>query len=224
MKKEYEHNRNNNLTELVMIIDRSGSMSGMEDSTIKGYNNLLKEQKAIKGEVLVSTVLFDHEIQVLHDRIPIQKVQYLTARDYQTRGCTALLDAVGGAIRHIVKIHRYTNPKYRPGKTLFVIITDGMENSSRFYTYPQVKQMIDREKNKYGWEFLFLGANIDAARDAGRMGIDADFAVDYCPDARGTQLNYEVLSRAVGSVRMCEAPLSKGWKKRIDADYKKRKK
>lgn len=222
MKKEYEHNRNDNLTELVMIIDRSGSMSGMEDSTIKGYNNLLKEQKAIRGEVLVSTVLFDHEVLVLHDRIPIQKVKYLSSRDYQTRGSTALLDAVGGAIHHIARLHKHTNPKYRPGKTLFVIITDGMENSSRRYTYPQVKQMIDREKRKYGWEFLFLGANIDAARDAGRMGIDADHAVDYCPDARGNALNYEVLCEAVGTVRMSKAPLGRGWKKRIDADYKRR--
>lgn len=223
MKKEYG-SRNNKLTELVMIIDRSGSMSGMEESTIEGYNKLLKEQKAIEGEVLVSTVLFDHEVEVLHDRLPIRKVNYLTHRDYQTRGCTALLDAVGGAIHHIARLHKHTNPKYRPGRTLFVIITDGMENASRRYTYPQVKQMIDKEKEKYDWEFLFLGANIDAARDAGRMGIDADHAVDYHSDARGTQLNYEVLSRAVGSVRMSRAPLSKGWKKDIDADYKRRKK
>ncbi|MBQ3390382.1 MAG: VWA domain-containing protein [Firmicutes bacterium] len=223
MKKEYG-SRNNKLTELVMIIDRSGSMSGMEESTIEGYNKLLKEQKAIEGEVLVSTVLFDHEVEVLHDRLPIRKVNYLTHRDYQTRGCTALLDAVGGAIHHIARLHKHTNPKYRPGRTLFVIITDGMENASRRYTYPQVKQLIDKEKEKYDWEFLFLGANIDAARDAGRMGIDADHAVDYHSDARGTQLNYEVLSRAVGSVRMSRAPLSKGWKKDIDADYKRRKK
>ena len=223
MKKEYG-SRNNKLTELVMIIDRSGSMSGMEESTIEGYNKLLKEQKAIEGEVLVSTVLFDHEVEVLHDRLPIRKVNYLTHRDYQTRGCTALLDAVGGAIHHIARLHKHTNPKYRPGRTLFVIITDGMENASRRYTYPQVKQLIDKEKEKYDWEFLFLGANIDAARDAGRMGIDAYHAVDYHSDARGTQLNYEVLSRAVGSVRMSRAPLSKGWKKDIDADYKRRKK
>ena len=223
MKKEYG-SRNNKLTELVMIIDRSGSMSGMEESTIEGYNKLLKEQKAIEGEVLVSTVLFDHEVEVLHDRLPIRKVNYLTHRDYQTRGCTALLDAVGGAIHHIARLHKHTNPKYRPGRTLFVIITDGMENASRRYTYPQVKQLIDKEKEKYDWEFLFLGANIDAARDAGRMGIDAYHAVDYHSDARGTQLNYEVLSRAVGSVRMSRAPLSKGWKKDIDADYKRRNK
>ena len=223
MKREYEDKRNNELTELVMIIDRSGSMTGMEESTIKGYNKLLKEQKALKGEVLVSTVLFDHEIQVLHDRIPIRKVEYLTNRDYQTRGCTALLDAVGGAIHHIIRIHRHTNPRYRPGRTLFVIITDGLENASRFYTYPQVKNMIDKEKRKYGWEFLFLGANIDAARDAGRMGIDADHAVDYHCDEKGTELNYEVLSKAVGSVRMSDAPLGRDWKEEIDADYRGRK-
>ena len=165
---------NKNLTELVMILDRSGSMSGLERDTIGGYNGMLKKQRETEGEVLVSTVLFDHNIEVLHDRVPLDKVQEMTENDYYVRGSTALLDAVGGAIHHIGNVHKYAREEDRPEKTIFVITTDGMENASRMYSYARVKQMVERQKEKYGWEFLFLGANIDAIATAGRFGISAD--------------------------------------------------
>ncbi len=212
-----------NLTELVFILDRSGSMAGLEADTIGGFNGMLEKQRREPGEALVSTVLFDNESQVLHDRVPLNKVAPLTDRDYTVRGCTALLDAIGGAIHHIGNIHKYARPEDVPEHTLFVITTDGMENASRQYTGDRVRAMIQRQKEQYGWEFLFLGANIDAVQTAGRFGIGADRAVNYHADSQGTQLNYQVLSAAIGAVRASQ-PLDAGWKQRIEEDYEERKK
>ena len=212
-----------NLTELVFILDRSGSMAGLESDTIGGFNSMLEKQRREPGEALVSTVLFDNESQVLHDRVPLDKVAPLTDRDYTVRGCTALLDAIGGAIHHIGNIHKYARPEDVPEHTLFIITTDGMENASRQYTGDRVRAMIQRQKEKYGWEFLFLGANIDAVQTAGRFGIGADRAVNYHADSQGTQLNYQVLSAAIGAVRASQ-PLDAGWKQRIEQDYEERKK
>ena len=213
---------NQNLTELVFILDRSGSMSGLEGDTIGGFNSMIEKQKQEPGFALVSTVLFDGTSTVIHDRVNVQDVQPLTERDYFARGCTALLDAVGGAIHHIGNIHKYAREEDRPAHTLFVITTDGMENASHRYSYSRVKKMIRHEQEKYGWEFLFLGANIDAVETAGRFGIGADRAVNYHCDAEGTALNYEVISEAVACVRS-NAPLGADWKSRIDEDYEARK-
>ena len=210
-----------NLTELVFILDRSGSMGGLEPDTIGGFNAMLTRQKEQEGEANVTTILFDHEVQLLHDRFPLHAVAPLTEKDYYVRGCTALLDAVGGAIHHIGNIHKYARREDVPEKTLFVITTDGYENASRRYSYETVQRMIERQKTKYGWEFLFLGANIDAAKEAARFGISAERAVDYKCDEVGTALNYDVISEAICTVR-ASRPLSPGWKARIDADVKKR--
>ncbi len=210
-----------NLTELVFILDRSGSMAGLEADTIGGFNGMIEKQKRQAGEALVSTVLFDHEAIVLHDRVDVQQVAPMTQRDYTVRGCTALLDAIGGAIHHIGNVHKYARKEDVPEHTLFVITTDGMENASRKYTADKVKAMIQRQKEKYGWEFLFLGANIDAVETAGRFGIGADRAVTYRADRKGTQLNYQVVSEAICQVRS-SAPLSSDWKKRIERDEKER--
>ena len=184
---------------------------------------MLKKQKQEPGECLVSTVLFDNETEVIHDRVPLDKVPELTNKEYFVRGCTALLDAVGGAIHHIGNVHKYARPEDRPEKTMFVITTDGLENASQRYGYDKVKKMIERQKEKYGWEFIFLGANIDAAKEAARFGIGADRAVRDPSDHEGTLLNYEVISEAVSSVRACPgAPLAASWKDRIAADFKRR--
>ena len=212
-----------NLTEIVFILDRSGSMSGLEADTIGGFNSMIAKQKKQDGEALVSTVLFDNVSEVIHDRVSIQDIQPMTDRDYTVRGCTALLDAIGGAIHHIGNIHKYARAEDVPEHTLFVITTDGMENASRHYTAERVKQMIERQKSRYGWEFLFLGANIDAVETAKHFGIGADRAVNYHSDSAGTQLNYEVLSEAICAVRG-SAPLGPDWKKRIDEDFESRKK
>ena len=209
------------MTELVFILDRSGSMAGLESDTIGGFNSMLARQKREAGEALVSTVLLDHESTVIHDRLPLSKVPSMTEREYFTRGSTALLDAVGGAIQHIGNIHKYARPEDVPEKTLFVITTDGYENASHRYDYEMVRRMIERQKEKYGWEFLFLGANIDAAREAARFGICADRAVNYKCDEAGTVLNYEVIGEAVCSVR-ASRPLGADWKRRIDEDVQKR--
>ena len=211
-----------NLTELVMILDRSGSMSGLESDTIGGYNSMLQKQRAAEGEVLVSTVLFDDVMEVPYDRVPLEQMKPMTDREYFVRGSTALLDAIGGAIHHIGNVHKYARDEDRPEKTIFVIITDGLENASRSYTYAQVKQMVERQKQKYGWEFLFLGANMDAIETAGRFGISADRAANYNSDCEGTALNYEVLSETVCRMRACAAPLDGSWKERIDADFERR--
>ena len=210
-----------NLTEIVFIIDRSGSMSGLEQDTIGGFNSMIKQQKNAEGEALISTILFDNVSEVLHDRINVKDIQPLSDHDYMVRGCTALLDAIGGAIHHIGNIHKYARQEDIPEHTMFVITTDGMENASRYYSSNKVKQMIERQKIKYGWEFLFLGANIDAAKEAARFGISAERAVDYKCDEVGTALNYDVISEAICTVR-ASRPLSPGWKARIDADVKKR--
>ena len=183
-----------NLTEIVFILDRSGSMSGLEADTIGGFNSMIEKQKKENGEALISTVLFDNVSEVIHDRVPVQKVESMTDSDYSVRGCTALLDAIGGAIHHIGNVHKYARIEDVPEHTLFVITTDGMENASRRYDSEKVKKMIERQKEKYGWEFLFLGANIDAVETAKHFGIGADRAVNYHSDHAGTQLNYEVLS------------------------------
>ena len=212
---------NKDLTELVFILDRSGSMQGLESDTIGGFNSILKKQREGQGQVLVSTVLFDHETQVIHDRADIRTVALMTEKDYFVRGSTALLDAVGGAIHHIGNVHKYARAEDVPAHTLFVIITDGIENASRRYTYPKVKEMIEFEQEKYGWEFLFLGANIDAAATAGSIGIRADRAVDYCSDSEGTQLNYQVLNQTVTSFRAAQ-PISASWKQEIEEDAQRR--
>ena len=209
------------MTELVFILDGSGSMGGLESDTIGGFNAMIEKQKKKPDACLVSTVLFDDRTEVIHDRVPLEKVPALTDREYYVRGCTALLDAVGGAIRHIGNVHKYARSEDRPERTLFVITTDGLENASREYDYAKVKAMIEERKEKDGWEFLFLGANIDAAKEAARFGIGADRAVRYQPDHVGTALNYEVIGEAVTCARAA-VPLTAGWKKRIEEDFKMR--
>ena len=212
------------MTEIVFILDRSGSMSGLEKDTIGGFNSMLEKQRKEPGEAVVSTVLFDHENEVIHDRVVIAEVPKLTDEEYFVGGNTALLDAVGGAIHHIGNIHKYARKEDIPEKTLFIITTDGMENASRHYSYDRVKHMIERQKERYGWEFIFLGANIDAAKEAGKFGIDASMAANYHSDSEGTALNYAVLSETISCFRASSKPLSANWKKSIDADYKKRSK
>ena len=202
-----------NLTEIVFILDRSGSMAGLEADTIGGFNAMIEKQKAEPGQALVSTVLFDTEIQVIHDRVPLEKIPPLTEKEYFVRGCTALLDAVGGAIHHIGNVHKYAREEDRPEKTLFVITTDGMENASRRYSYDRVRAMVQRQQEKYGWEFLFLGANIDAAEEAGRFGIRPECAVVY-----------ESVCQAVHQGRSCAEPLAADWKQKIDQDFAERQK
>ena len=219
-----------NLTELVFILDRSGSMGGLESDTIGGFNSMITKQQKEEGEAVVSTVLFDDACDVIHDRVPIGEVKQLTDKEYYVRGCTALLDAVGGAIRHIGNVQKYAREEDRPAKTLFVITTDGLENASKQYSFKDVKKMIERQKEKYNWEFLFLGANIDAIEVAGSMGISRDRAANYNCDAVGTALNYEVLEQAVSRVRCCAAAdvsmafAGGAWKEKIDKDFAKRRK
>ena len=211
-----------NLTEIVFILDRSGSMAGLEKDTIGGFNAMIEKQRKEAGEAIISTVLFDNYSEVIHDRLTLDQIPQLTEKEYYVRGCTALLDAVGGAIHHIGNVHKYAREEDRPEKTIFVITTDGMENASRNYTYDRVKAMIERQKGKYGWEFLFLGANIDAAREAARFGIGADRAANYHADHEGTGVIYETVSEAICQVRSCAAPLQANWKARIDEDFAKR--
>lgn len=189
------------LTEVVFILDRSGSMSGLEADTIGGFNSMIEKQKKEDGEAYISTVLFDDQAEVLYDRVPVAKVEPMNDSQYYVRGCTALLDAIGGAIHHIAKVHKNAGEKDRPEKTLFIITTDGMENSSRIYDYKKVKKMVEKQKAKYGWEFLFLGANIDAIEVAGRFGIEPQRAINYECDSQGTALNFRVLSETVSAVR-----------------------
>ena len=210
------------LTEVVFILDRSGSMSGLESDTIGGFNSMIEKQKKEEGEALVSTILFDNYSEVLHDRVEVSKIEPLTDRDYTVRGCTALLDAIGGAIHHIGNVHKYARNEDVPEHTIFIITTDGMENASHQYSREKIKAMIERQKTKYGWEFLFLGANIDAIETARSYGIDQDRAVEYNCDSVGTGLNFEVMSDAITTMR-CSAPLTADWKKKVEADRKKRK-
>lgn len=218
-----------NLTELVFIIDRSGSMNGLEADTIGGFNSMIAKQQKEEGEALVSTVLFDDVTDVIHDRVPIGDIKKLTEKDYFVRGCTALLDAVGSAIHHIGNVHKYAREEDRPGKTLFIITTDGLENASKHYSFKDVKNMIERQKEKYNWEFLFLGANIDAIEVAGSLGITGDRAANYNCDEQGMALNYQVLEAAVTKVRKCKsgAEVARAfnggaWKEDIDRDYENR--
>ena len=212
-----------NLTELVFILDRSDSMQGLEKDTIGGFNSLIEKQKKVEGDALISTVLFASESKVIHDRVDVKDINLMTENDYVTGGCTALLDAIGNAIHHISNIHKYARKEDVPEHTLFVITTDGMENASRTYTYPKVKKLIENQKEKRGWEFMFLAANIDAVNVASYMGIDESRAVNFNCDSEGTELNYEVLNDAIGVLRECSY-VSADWKNRIDKDYQKRRK
>ncbi len=211
----------NNITELVFILDRSGSMAGLESDTIGGFNAMIEKQMKQAGGCYGSTVLCHHESKVLHDRVKLQEIPPMTDSDYTVRGCTALIDAIGGAIHHIGNIHKYARPEDVPEHTMFVITTDGQENASHRYTSEQVKKMIERQKEKYGWEFLFIGANIDAVETAARYGIGKDRAVNYNADGEGTHLLYESVAKAVCNVR-ASAPLSDDWSEEINADYIKR--
>ena len=208
--------------ELVFLCDRSGSMGGLELDTIGGYNAMLAKQKKEEGEARVTTLLFDHDLTLLHDRIDLPGVSPLTQRTYTVGGSTALLDAMGFAMEKIAGVQRHTAPGQRAGRVLFVIITDGLENASRRYTAPQIRAMVERYKEEYGWEFLFLGANIDAVDAAGGLGIQADRAVNYHADSAGTRLNYDAVGKAVSAMR-AGRPLSAEWRKDIDADYRGRK-
>lgn len=211
----------NNITELVFILDRSGSMSGLEGDTIGGFNAMLRQQKNQEGVCYVSTVLFDNTCEVLHDRVRLEDVPPMTERDYNVRGCTALLDAVGGAIHHIGNIHKYARSEDVPERTMFIITTDGAENASRLYSSDRVKAMIQHQQEKYGWEFLFLAANIDAVETAAHIGVRSDRAVNYHADSEGTAVIYETVSQAVSQMRLA-APLSASWSENIKQDNKRR--
>ena len=211
----------NNITELVFILDRSGSMSGLEKDTIGGFNSMIEKQRKYDGKCYVSTVLFDDVSEVIHDRVDLNDVPKMTDNDYTVRGCTALIDAIGSAIHHIGNVHKYARREDVPEHTVFVITTDGQENASHIYTSDKVKKMIERQKNKYGWEFLFIGANIDAVETASRYGIDRDRAVNYNADEKGTKILYKSVSEAVYNVRACQ-PLKANWSDDISEDYKTR--
>lgn len=209
-----EEKMRENLTEIVFIIDRSGSMHGLEKDTIGGFNAMIEDERKKEGEALVSTVLFDDTTAVIHDRIDIRNVPPLTEREYSVRGCTALLDAVGGAVHHIGNIHKYARAEDVPAKTVFIITTDGMENASRYYSKEHVREMIERQKTKYGWEFIFLGANIDAVESAGAIGIGPDRAVNFRSDQYGMRANYRSIERAIDSIRQHRS-LSPDWNEEI---------
>ena len=212
--------KKNEITELVFILDRSGSMAGLEKDTIGGFNSMIEKQKEQEGKCYVTTVLFDHELLTLHDRVPLTDVAPLTDRDYTVRGCTALIDAIGATVAKIDAIHRYQRPEDVPANVMFVITTDGLENASREYTSDKVKAMIEEHK-KQGWEFLFIGANIDAVETAKHFGISGDRAVNYHADRKGTSVVFNAVSKAVGKMR-CSAPLEACWSEDIEKDYKSR--
>lgn len=214
--------KNNNLTELIFILDRSGSMSGLESDTIGGFNAMIAKQKNEDGEAYVSTVLFDNVSEVLHDRVLLKDIPKMTAKDYTVRGCTALIDAIGGAIKHIRNIHKYARPEDIPAHTMFIITTDGQENASHRFSSDEVKKMIEHQKADYGWEFLFIGANIDAVETAARFGIERNRAVNYNADSKGTQILYETLSAPICAMR-ADAAISDDWSQNIEEDYKNRK-
>ena len=209
------------MTEIIFILDRSGSMAGLEADTIGGFNSMMKKQANEPGDALVSTLLFNNELEVIHNRVNIKDVPKLTSKEYCVGGSTALLDAVGSAIKHIAKIHKYAHKEDVPKKTLFIITTDGMENFSRRFSYKDVRKLVEHEKSKYGWEFIFLGANIDAAAEASRYGIDSSMAVNYNCDSKGMKISFKVMENVVRSYRnTCEVP--KCWRKHIDYDFKSR--
>ena len=217
------------LTEIVFILDRSGSMSGLEADTIGGFNSMIAKQKKEEGEAYVSTILFDDKCEVLHDRVSMDNVPVMTDKDYYVRGCTALLDAVGGTIHHIANIHKYAREEDRPEKTLFVITTDGMENASTRYSYKKVQKMIKKEQEKYGWEFIFIGANIDSVQEAEKFGIRKERAVNYVHDEMGTETLYRSVNKVVCAMRLAEdvscvrsAIDGCNWEEEIKKDYSKR--
>ena len=212
----------NNTTELVFILDRSGSMAGLEADTIGGFNAMIEKQKKEEGEVYVSTILFDNVSEVLHDRVKLSDVPKMTDKDYTVRGCTALIDAIGGAIRHIGNIHKYARMEDVPAHTMFIITTDGQENASHMYSSHRVKQMIEHQKSRYGWEFLFIGANIDAVETAARFGIERNRAVNYHADHKGTQVLYKTLAAPICAMRNNEE-IDDEWSSQIDTDFKSRK-
>ena len=211
----------NNITELVFILDRSGSMSGLESDTIGGFNSMIERQKKVDGQCYVTTVLFDTRIDRIHDRMDLKEIQLMTEKDYMPGGCTALLDAMGNTIDHIVHIHKYARPEDVPVHTTFVIMTDGLENASHYYSSDEIKRKVEHEKEKYGWEFLFLAANIDAVETAGQIGIHRDRAVDYMADSEWTELAYRSLSDTICAQRM-GAPIDADWSKKIKKDHKLR--
>ena len=211
----------NSTTELVFLLDRSGSMAGLESDTIGGFNAMIEKQKRQDGLCWVTTILFSNDSQIVHDRVKLDAIRPMTGEDYAVGGCTALIDAIGDAIRHIETIHKYARAEDIPAHTLFVITTDGMENASRTYTAQTVKRMIEQKKEALGWEFLFVGANIDAVETAGRFGIAPDRAVNYHADRKGMRVVYECLGRAVGSLR-ANAPMKANWSAEIAADYESR--
>ena len=214
----------NNITELVFIIDRSGSMAGLEADTIGGFNSTIEKQKKEDGKVYVSTVLFDNTSEVIHDRIDIGEIKPMTDDDYRVGGCTALLDAVGGAIRHIGNIHKYARPEDVPEHTLFIITTDGMENASREFSHRKIKEMIDRQQKRHGWEFIFLAANIDAAETAEHIGIRRERAVNYSSDAAGVKATYTAMCEAISDVRTARGLDRGSWREKLDKDNDRRKK
>ena len=211
----------NNITELVFILDRSGSMSGLEGDTIGGFNSLIEKQRRQDGECYVSTVLFDNVSEVLHDRVRLSEIRKMTEDDYTVRGCTALIDAIGSAIHHIATIHKYARREDVPEHTMFVIMTDGMENASRKYSSREVKRMIEKEKKKYGWEFLFIGANIDSVETAGHFGIGADRSANYHADGKGTAVVFEAVADTVSCMRKSR-PITADWSGKINEDYNSR--
>lgn len=211
----------NNITELVFILDRSGSMSGLEGDTIGGFNAMIQKQKKEDGEAYVSTILFDNVSEVLHDRIKLKDVPKMTSKDYTVRGCTALIDAIGGAIHHIGNIHKYACPEDVPVHTMFIITTDGQENASHRFSSDEVKKMIEHQKAEYGWEFLFIGANIDAVETASRFGIGRDRAVNYRADSQGTQVLYDTISAPISAMR-ANKNIDEDWGKKIEEDHNNR--
>ena len=219
--KNKKENRNPNLTELVFILDKSGSMSGMEEDTIGGFNSMLKKQQAAQGEALVTTVLFSNDLHRLHDRVPVGEVRALSDDDYRVGGCTALLDAIGTTIKHIAKIHKYARPEDVPGQTLFVITTDGLENASHSFSSDEVKRMIKKETEEYGWEFIFVAANIDAVETAKHFGIREERAVNFKQDQAGMELAFETMSDVASCMR-ANAPIAAGWSRKLKEDVAKR--
>ncbi|MBP0990764.1 MAG: VWA domain-containing protein [Oscillospiraceae bacterium] len=212
----------NNVTELVFILDRSGSMGGLESDTIGGFNSLIEKQKKQDGECYVSTVLFDNVSEVIYDRVKLADIKPMTEKEYYVRGCTALIDAIGGAVHHIEKVHKYVRPEDVPEHTMFVIITDGLENASSKYSSDEVKKAVERKKEEFGWEFLFIGANIDSVETAKHFGIGADRAVNYHADKKGTKVLYETVAETVCCMRS-SAPIGDSWSRKINEDFESRK-
>jgi uncharacterized protein YegL len=210
------------LVELVFILDRSGSMGGLEEKTVYGFNHLIEKQKKLDGDALITTVLFDHDYEQIHKREHIKNVNHLTLKDYYVRGTTALLDAVGRSIHEMIEVHKKIDKRDKPEKTLFVITTDGMENASVEYSYPMIKDMIEKQKKAFGWEFIFLGANIDSVYEGGKLGIDPNRTARYHADETGVDLNFKVVEEGIRNYRMFKS-IDDNWNKEITKDYLKRK-